>query len=150
MDPDIFEKYDNIIKKQLAEGIIERVTSQPNGKEYYISPKLVISENAESTIMRIVYDASAKSNCSSPSFNECLETGPALQNLLWKRLVRNRFFPVALCGDIKQAFLQVRIKEEDRDALRFHWMKEKDPKQIATLRFTRALVRSPFIFGGTL
>ena len=150
MDPEIFEKYDNIIKKQLAEGIIERVTSQPNGKEYYISPKLVISENAESTIMRIVYDASAKSNCSNPSFNECLETGPALQNLLWKRLVRNRFFPVALCGDIKQAFLQVRIKEEDRDALRFHWMKEKDPKQIATLRFTRALVRSTFIFGGTL
>ena len=75
--------------------------------------------------MRIVYNASAKSNCSSPLLNECLETGPALQNLLWSVLVRNRFFPVAQCGDIKQAFLQVRIKGEDRDELHFHWIKKK-------------------------
>ena len=119
-DPGKFEQYENITKEQLAEGITKRVTSQPNGKEYYIPHKPVIRENAESTRMRIVYDVSAKSNCSSPSLNECLETGPALQNLLWSVFVRNIFFPVALCGDIKQAFLQVRIKEEDRDALRFH------------------------------
>ena len=77
-DPKIFEQYDNIIKEQLAEGIIERVTSQPNGKEYYIPHKPVTREKAESTKMRIVYDASAKSNCSSTSLNGCLETGPAL------------------------------------------------------------------------
>ena len=65
--------------------------------------------------IRIVYDASAKSICSIPSLSECLETGTALQNLLWSVLVRSRFFPVALCGDIKQAFLEVRIKAEDRD-----------------------------------
>ena len=103
--------------------------------------------------MRIVYDASAKSNCSSPSLNGCLETGPALQNLLWSVLLITRFFPVVLCGDIKQAFLQVHIKKEDRDALRFHWIKDKDLKQINTLPFTRALfglVQSPFILGGTL
>ena len=68
--------------------------------------------------MSIVYDASAKSNYSRTLLNERLETGPALQNLLWSVLVRNRFFPVAQCGDIKQSFLQVRIKEEDRDPLR--------------------------------
>ena len=80
-DRKIFEQYHNLIKEQLAEGIIERVTRQPNSKEYYIPHKLVIRENAESTKMRIVYDASAKSNCPSPSLNESLETGPALQNL---------------------------------------------------------------------
>ena len=139
--PEKLEQHDNIIKEQLAEGIIERVTIQPNGKEYYIPHKPVIREKAESTKMRIAYDVSAKFNCSSPSLNKCLETGPALQNLLWCVLVRNRFFPVALCGHIKQAFLQVRIKKEDRDALRFHWIKDTDPKQIDTLQF---------ILGGTL
>ena len=62
-------------------------------------------------------------------------------------------FPVALCGDIKQAFLQVRITEEERDALSFHWIKNEDPKQIDTQRFTRVLfglVQSPFILSGTL
>ena len=39
------------------------------------------------------------------------------------------------------------------DALRFHWIKERVPNQIETLRFTRlvfGLVQSPFILGGTL
>ena len=110
-------------------------------------------EEAESTKMRIVYGATAKSILSSPSLNECLQIGPLLQNLLWNVLIRNHFPPVVLCWDIKQAFLQVHIKEEDRDAIRFHWLVGKDPNQTETYRFTRALfglVQSPFILGGTL
>ena len=110
-------------------------------------------EEAESTKMRIVNNASSKSILSSPSLNECLQTGPPLQNLLWNVLIRNRFSPVALCGDIKQTFLQVHIKEEDRYAIRFHCLVDKDPNQIETYQFTRALfglVQSPFILGGTL
>ena len=30
-------------------------------------------------------------------------------------------WPTVLTGDLKKAFLQIRIKEEERDALRFHW-----------------------------
>ena len=85
--------------------------------------------------------------------NECLETGPPLQNLLWSVLVRNRFHPVALVGDLKQAFLQVRIRQEDRDAMRFHWLKDLKTKQVEMLRFTRALfglAPSPFLLGGVI
>ena len=67
--------------------------------------------------------------------------------------MRNRFKPVALAGDLKQAFLQIRIKEEDRDAMRFHWIRDKDPSKVEVYRFTRAmfgLVQSPFLLGGTL
>ena len=40
--------------------------------------------------------------------------GPSLQNKFWAVLVRARFHPVALTGDIEQAFLQVQIQEQDR------------------------------------
>ena len=63
-----------------------------------------------------------------------------------------QFHPVALTGDIKQAFLQVRIRESDRDALRFHWSPDAE-HEIETLRFIRALFRltlSPFLLGGVL
>ena len=100
----------------------------------------------------MVYDASAKESGSQPSLNDCLHPGPPLQNLLWDVLVRSRFHPILLTGDLKQAFLQIRIKAEDRDSLRFHW-KETGNDAIQIYRFTRALFGlscSPFLLGGVL
>ena len=100
-----------------------------------------------------MYDASARASEKVPSLNECLHAGPPLQNKLWSVLVRARFHPVALTGDIKQAFLQVRIREEDRDAMRFHWIMDLQSRRVEILRFTRALfglVPSPFLLGGVI
>ena len=60
--PMLLEKYDEIIQEQLAEGIIEKVTDEPKGKEFYIPHKPVIRESAESTKIRIVFDGSARAN----------------------------------------------------------------------------------------
>ena len=60
---------------------------------------------------------------------------------------------MALAGDLKQAFLQVRIREEDRDVMRLHWLKDLKTKQVEPLRFTRALFglsTSPFLLGGVI
>ena len=127
--------------------------SEPQGKEFYVPHKAVVRETAESTKIRIVYDASARGNVETPSLNDCLKTGSPLQNKLWIVLVRNRFQPVALPRDLKQAFLQVRIREEDREVMRFHWIKDLDTKHVETLRFTRALFglsTSPFSLGGVI
>ena len=66
-----------------------------------------------------MYDASAKRDRNSPSLNECLEIGSPLQRKIMYILLIVRFKPVFLPGDIKQAFLQIVIKEAERDALRF-------------------------------
>ena len=149
-DQKLFEMYDQVIQEQLAEGVVERVTEEVNfdQQQFYLPQKAVIRENAESTKLRIVYDASARENSRSFSLNDCLETGSALQNLLWSVLIRTRFKPIALCGHLQKAFLQTRIKADNCDALSFHWIKERDPNQIETLRFKRlvfALAQSPFI-----
>ena len=102
---------------------------------------------------RIVYDASARSNESSPSLNDCLEVGPPLQNQLWSVLVRERSHAIALTADIRMTFLQVRTHPDDRDALRFHWPENKGPLRVCILRFKRALFvlgRSPFLLGGVI
>ena len=54
---------------------------------------------------------------------------------------------------MKQAFLQVRIREQDRDAMRFHWIVDRETRRVETLRFTRALFglsSSPFLLGGVI
>ncbi|KAK3725716.1 hypothetical protein QZH41_006736 [Actinostola sp. cb2023] len=101
--PELFDKYDEIIQEQLDEGIVERVEEDPKEREFYIPHKPVVRETAETNKVRIVFDASAKANENSPSLNECLETEPPMQNLLWDVLVRNRLKPIALAGDLKQA-----------------------------------------------
>ena len=149
----LLQKYDDVIQDQLAQGVVEKAETEPNGREFYIPHKAVVRESAESTKLRIVYDASAKAYDKAPSLNDCLNTGPPLQNQLWKVLVRGRFHPVAITGDIKQAFLQVRVREEDRDALRFHWFEDLATRRVTTYRFTRALFGlgpSPFLLGGVI
>ena len=152
--PSQLDEYDKIIQDQLKEGIVERKSDETQGKrECYLPHKAVIRETAQSTKMRIVFDASVKASESSPSLNDCLKTGVPLQNVLWSVLVRNRLKQVAWCGGIKQAFFQVRVREADRGALRFHWIKDKYSSQVETLRFTRALLgllQSPFLLAGTL
>ena len=145
--------YHEIIQEQLETGVVEHAPDLIHGREFYIPHKGVIRESAESTKLRVVYDASARAWNGAPSLNECLNSGPPLQNKLWSVLIRGRFNPVAVTGDIKKAFLQVRIRAEDRDALRFHWVKDIGTREIETLRFTRALfglTSSPFLLAGVI
>ena len=100
-----------------------------------------------------MYDASARAHSNAPSLNECLHAGPTLKKKLWSVLIRNRFHAVAVAGDLRKAFLQVRIRETERDALRFHWIVDKHYKKVETLRFTRVLfglAPSPFLLGGVI
>ena len=152
----ILEEYDEIIQEQLREGIVERVPENipPKGeRECYLGHRPVIREDAKTTKIRMIFDGSARENESAPSLNDCLETGPPLQNLLWDVIVRCRFFPIVLTGDMKKAFLQVSIREVDRDALRFHWVDNLQTLNPIVLRFARALFglnQSPFILGAVV
>ena len=155
--PELFDKYEEILKDQEEQGIIEKVpegvSGAPSRKEFYLPHREVVRESAESTKVRIVYDASARADDKSPSLNDCLETGTPLQMKIWDILTRNRLQAVMLSGDVKQAFLQIRIKEDDRDVLRFHWMRERDTQKLEVYRFTRVLFgcnQSPFLLCATL
>ena len=141
------ERYDQVIQDQIEAEIVERVSGPVTGsREFYIPHKPVVRESAETTKLRVVYDASARAHSGAPSLNECLNPGPPLQNRLWSVLVRARFHSVVIAGDIKRAVLE-------RDALRFHWLKDLNSQTVEALRFTRALFGftcSPFLLGGVV
>ena len=103
------EPYDKVLQDQIREGIVERVTEseksvdiQKSDKVYYLPHRPVICESAKSTKLRTVYDASAKAIKSNVSVNECIETGPPLQNSLYDILARSRMKPIILHGDIQK------------------------------------------------
>ena len=118
----------------------------------------MITPTKRTTKVRIVYDASAKGRKGDKSLNECLYKGPNLLPDLCGILFRFRTQPVAIFSDIEKAFLQVSIRETDRDVTRFLWFKNLSNLKISesnldTYRFCRVpfgVVCSPFLLGGTI
>ena len=89
--PERLKEYDNIIRTQEAEGIIERIDPDD---------------------MTEVYAANAK-RIGKPSLNDCLETGPNFLPKLFDILVRFRAYKYAITSDVKAAFLNIGIDEKD-------------------------------------
>ena len=149
----MLSEYDAVISEQLEHEVVMKAPEKVEGKEFYLPQRTLVRVEAETTKLRIVYDASAHAHSNAPSLNKCLHAGPTLKKKLWSVLIRNRFHAVAVAGDLRKAFLQVRIRETERDALRFHWIVNKHNKKVETLRFTRVLfglAPSPFLFGGVI
>ena len=114
------QEYDAIICDQIQDGVVEIEPGISKNKEFYLLHKI-----PETTKMSIVYDALVRANSKAPLLNECLYPGPSLQNKLWDILVQQTAYPVIMSGDIRKSFIQIRIWEWERDALRFHWCKDE-------------------------
>ena len=114
-DMKLKEEFEKIVATQNENGIIERVPERPTGdRVFYMPHKPVIREDAATTKVRMVFDASANPHYLANSINDCMYRGPPLQPLMWDILIRARMSTDILLGDIEKAFLQVGIKLEDR------------------------------------
>ncbi|XP_044165250.1 uncharacterized protein LOC122949186 [Acropora millepora] len=117
-DPEVLKEYDSVIKEQLKNGIVEVVGKPADGevgKTHYLPHHAVIRRDKATTKLRVVYDASARSN--GAALNDCLYTGPPLAENIFDILLRFRASRIALTGDVEKAFLMVSIAEEDRDVI---------------------------------
>ena len=154
--PEILQEYDAIIRNQLESNIVERVEdpfSPTAVKVHYIPHHPVIRKDKATTKLRIVYDASAKTN--GVSLNDCVYAGPAFGQCILNILLRFRVPKVAFTGDIEKAFLMISVAQEDRDVLRFLWIDDidRDLPQMVVLRFTRVpfgVSSSPFLLNATI
>ena len=144
--PSILQEYDNIIREQLKKGIVEAVTdsSATGGQVHYLPHHTVVRSDKTTTKLRIVYDASARTN--GPSLNDCLYTGPKFDQKILNILLRFRVHHVALTGDIEKAFLMISMAEKGRDVLWFLWVNDirQDPPEICTFRVVFGVPQAPF------
>ena len=120
--PTLLTKYDDIMQKQLKDGIIEKIEEESRssaGHVAYLPHRPVVNEEKSWTKIRIVYDASAKAG--EYSLNECLYKGECLTSLIFENLLRFRLHNVAMVADIEAAYLKISVIPEHRDYLRFLW-----------------------------
>lgn len=115
-DPQQAEAYQKEIQKLIDAGVVSEVSKEtPHEEEWYIPHHLV----SRSGKFRLVF------NCShqylGQSLNQYLLPGPTLGPSLLGVMLKFRERPVAVSGDIKGMFHQVRLLPEDRPLLRFLW-----------------------------
>ncbi|XP_064470266.1 uncharacterized protein LOC135385019 [Ornithodoros turicata] len=155
-------RYDGVIREYFNLGHAEVVDTdaESKGPVYYMPHSAVIREDRATTKVRVVFDASSHApQC--PSLNECLDKGVNLNPDTLQLLIRFRSFKIALTADIEKAFLQVQVREKDRDVFRYIWFEQQpdcgtyvgDSEGLQTLRMARVpfgATSSPFLLSATI
>lgn len=83
----------------------------------------VSKASSTTTKLRVVFDASAKTN-NGISLNDTLAAGPTIYPTLENILLRFRVHKVALSADISKMYRAVHLAPEDRDLHRFIWREQ--------------------------
>ncbi|UYV83455.1 hypothetical protein LAZ67_23001090 [Cordylochernes scorpioides] len=145
----LYEKYDTIFEEWEKERFIEEVDDKWEECSYL--PHRPVLKDSHNTPIRPVFDASCKKK-ELPSLNQCLEKGDNLIELIPDLLLRFRLGKYGIIADMRKAFPQIQVREEDREFLRFLWWK-KDQKALKFYRRCRVvfgLTSSPFLLAATI
>jgi hypothetical protein len=104
----------------VRQGHVE-VAADGNPEEKFYLPHHVVSKvRRGETKWRIVFDASSHEK-GAPSLKRRSENWYNHLKDMFATLLRFRLPPVAITGDLRQAFLQLQLDEKDRDLTRFFW-----------------------------
>lgn len=121
-DPTLSEAIREKINDHVSKGYIRRLSDdelkKPQSRVWYLPIFPVVNPNKPGKI-RIVWDAAATVH--GVSLNSFLLKGPDQLTSLLSVLVQFREFRVAVSGDIREMFHQVKMREEDQHCLRFFW-----------------------------
>ena len=115
----------NLVFDDTDKGFIAAVTNQDAKNIWYLPHHPVINKQKLDKVRRVT---NAASKYKGVSLNDMLLTGPDLLCNLPGLFLRFCQYKVAITADIEAMFMQVGIREEDHDALRFLWSNNEEER----------------------
>lgn len=134
---DMEEQYHDFMKEYLDMEHMRRMTEEElkaeametegihQRKAFYLPHHAVLKESSTTTKVRVMFDASARSD-TGYSINDVLLKGPVIQEELLNLLIRFRKHEVALVGDVAKMYRQVLHDANDALRMRIFFRFEKD------------------------
>ncbi|XP_062713921.1 uncharacterized protein LOC134290744 [Aedes albopictus] len=121
----------DVVRSKMADyaekGYVRRLTKEelktPNVRKWFLPVFPVVNPNKPGKV-RLVWDAAATAY--GVSLNSLLLKGPDLLTSLLTVLVKFRQFRIAVCGDIREMYLQISLKQDVR--LCFFWKDSEEDK----------------------
>ncbi|CAG7833197.1 unnamed protein product, partial [Allacma fusca] len=125
---DYSSKMEHFFKQNYAKAVTEEELAI-GGSRLWFLPHFAVFNPKKPGKLRLVFDCAAKSQ--GTSLNDVLITGPDYLTSLPKNLFNFRSRPIALTGDIKEMYPQIKIIPEDQFSQCFLWRgmdRESEPK----------------------
>lgn len=120
------ESYKKFIHEYISLGHMQEI-STPNimSNCFYLPHHAVIKASSSTTKLRVVFDASCKSD-TGVSLNEQMLVGPNVQSSLFDIIIRFRLYKVVVTADIEKMYRQVIVHPDDTNYQRIIWRDDKD------------------------
>lgn len=126
-------QYNACLQEYLDSGHMEEVPlADLNKPSFYLPHHAVLKESSTSTKVRVVFNASAKTQSES-SLNDLLMVGPTIQDTLATLLTRWRTHSIVLSADIEKMYRQIMVHPKDWDFQRIIW-RRKDSETVKHFR----------------
>ncbi|XP_044313394.1 uncharacterized protein LOC123037340 [Drosophila rhopaloa] len=129
-NPELKRQYHQFMQEYIDQGHMSRLEDIDwNHQHFFIPHHCVLRPQSNSTKLRVVFDASAKSS-NGQSLNDILMTGPTIQQDLVTTILSFRLHKYVLSGDISKMYRQFVVDERDRkyqlilwkgDSEKLHW-----------------------------
>lgn len=139
----LYESYRSFMNDYLALGHM-KVATRPG--KYYILHHAVVKRDGDTSKLRVVFDASAKSS-SGVSLNDILCVGPKLQNDISELLLTCRLYKYIFIADIVKMYHQIKVRDEDCVFQHILWRHSPEQKiqEYELLTVTYGLSSAPFL-----
>lgn len=142
-NPRLREMYTAFMREYHELGHMYAIDDQPGdpSQSFFIPHHAVLKESSETTKLRTVFNASAKST-NGISLNDTQMAGPMLQDLLVHILYRFRRFAIAIAADVEKMFRMVHMDRRHRQWQQILWRESPDEPlqtyQLATVTYGTA------------
>ena len=151
-NPPLQAAYGAALQQMEDDGFISEVPPDELVTEnvtFYLPHRPVVKLSSSTTKVRPVFDASSRGS-NGLSLNDVVHTGPSLMPSVQEVLLRFRRWRYGVSADVKRAFHQICLQDEDRDAHRFLWRQDG---RLRVMRFERVVMGvacSPFLLNATI
>ncbi|XP_047990775.1 uncharacterized protein LOC125229881 [Leguminivora glycinivorella] len=144
--PELKPAYDEVIREHIDKKYLSEVPNDKSNAAYHIPHHAIVKNDRTITKVRVVLDASAQTT-SGLSLNDILHAGPSLQADLFCILLNLRLFAIAITSDVRQMYLCIDVRGEDRPYQRilYRFNPEETIRIFQYNRVAFGLRSSPFL-----
>jgi hypothetical protein len=143
-DPSLKQRYSDFINEYKNLGHLSEIPKPSFG--YYLPHHAVLREQSETTKLRVVFDASAKTS-TNISFNDIQHIGPSIQDDLFSILLRFRQHRFVFSADVEKMYRCIQVHPTQRHLQLILWRdNDTDPLKCFQLNtVTYGTASAPFL-----